>query len=292
MSVTNRLRIADLDRAVVEQAYQLHERLSGEVEATIQLASATQRQLRYNVLGGIRRARGLLAYALGRPIAEVRQEFAAAAVAYLTAFSLREQAQPFPVQFVATGNGLSQALPADASTSPDYSATNSRVNLLHVYLALAAGDWPLAGSLAALIWDPPGAAYVAERSVLCTPQQQQVAYAVREYFRGIPAAARALLKSPTRTGGESEAELEGQLLSAILQSDREWFTAGLVQLLTCHREARTHGKNRSNPLYHMCLPAVGLCSIALRERVIDTEAIPLDVFLPPEFVQGTSPRAS
>lgn len=112
---------------------------------------------------GYHRDLGLLRYADGAPLDEVRAAFRRATEYTLALFRLRAPREPWqPTEDV------------------DESLTNSRRALDALELGLACGAHDLATALAPLVWDPPGATYIGPNSVVCTPEEQRLAYALRD----------------------------------------------------------------------------------------------------------------
>lgn len=131
----------------------------GEVPPPEELEDQAQGAL----AAGYHRDRGLLRYAEGAPLDEVRAAFRRATEYTLALFRLRAPREPWQ--------------PAD---DVDESLTNSRRALEALELALACGAHDLATALAPLVWDPPDATYIGPSSVVCTPEEQRLAYALRD----------------------------------------------------------------------------------------------------------------
>jgi hypothetical protein len=135
---------------------------------------------------GYHRDLGLLRYAAGAPLGEVRGAFRRSAEYTIAVFRMREGA------------------PWESAPDVDPSLTNSRRALHAMELALAAGARDLAEALARLVWDPPDASYLGPTSVVCTLEEQRLAYALRDLLLGETAsdALRALPGTEWRDAGQ------------------------------------------------------------------------------------------
>ena len=112
---------------------------------------------------GYHRDLGLLRYADGAPLDDVRALFRRATEYTLALFRLRAPREPW-----------------QSADEVDESLTNSRRALEALELALAGRAHDLATTLAPLVWDPPDATYIGPTSVVCTPEEQRLAYALRD----------------------------------------------------------------------------------------------------------------
>ena len=128
-------------------------------------------------LAGYCRDLGLLRYAEAARLEEVRQLLRRSTQYTLEVFRMREAGQ-------------------DEDPPSDLSLTNSRRGLDAMELALASGALDLAKTLAPLIWDPPGASYLGPGSVVCTPEDQHLGYALRDILTGRSEEALGELNAP------------------------------------------------------------------------------------------------
>ena len=148
----------------------------------------------------------------------------------------------------------------------------------------------VAAEIAPLIWDPPDATYVGRRSEICTPEQQKLAYALRDL--GIPAYAesrphlkRIALAWRVR-GFPKEIAYQAGLLQAIGDGNGAEFTNQLDQLLAWHSRMANREDNRFDRHRFLCLPALGLGAIALARQTIRIEDWPQDdIYLPLELIR-------
>lgn len=131
---------------------------------------------------------GLLEYALGYPLARVRDWLARAARRHLKRLQLR-----------------------DAGGAREVISLHS---LRYACLACVVGDFGLARDIALRIEDPPDANYIGTRSEACTPRQQHVAYAFRALFAEDRPAAEAHLRQVRRRRHDDEESLQAACATA------------------------------------------------------------------------------
>jgi len=136
---------------------------------------------------GYHRDLGLLRYADGAPLDDVRALVRRATEYTLALFRLRAPREPWR-----------------SADEVDESLTNSRRALEALELALAGGAPELATTLAPLVWDPPDATYIGPTSVVCTPEEQRLAYALRDLLTNTPSseAIRALPDTEWRSAAQ------------------------------------------------------------------------------------------
>ena len=158
---------------------------------------------------------GMISYAQGASLKEVQHTFRKSVAFYLEVFRFHGTISSYPDQ-------------DPEESSSDHSLTNSRRALQAMELALACEPTDIAVSLASFVWDPPHASYLGADSVVCTPQEQQLAYMLRD-----------LLRNYTGTGGTSIKTLKPEtveqahrlaLLKALFKKDQTAFEAGLIDL--------------------------------------------------------------
>ena len=113
----------------------------------------------------------LVAYALGHPIAEVRQSLFQAATYYLRLFELRGTTYDIRVT-MKQGRQHTEKV-------TDYGVTSSRDAYEGMCIALSARAFEIAGQIAVRTEDPPKASYIYPDSDICTPNQQRLGYALR-----------------------------------------------------------------------------------------------------------------
>jgi hypothetical protein len=231
---------------------------------------------------------GLLCCALGAPAAVVQGHFRDALRSGVGAFQLR-------ATWPAPGDeDLSILIGRQGHWSAegiDESLTNSRrgLRLIHLALATGAGRGTLAREVSGLIGDPHDADYLGANSVVCTWDDQHVAYALAAFLLNDPRTAHAELLAfsgavPTETLAE-----QADALRALLAGDAPVFLDALRLLLAAYREQARRPENLKEPASYLCLPAVGLAAAAIDARVVgpgrlsaDDELLPLGLILPSE----------
>ncbi len=226
-------------------------------------------------------------------MSEVREWFAKYAHTYAKVLEYRGTEDPFPA-FVATyrsdlppgdPESLVEYRPLHPPGHKDYSLTNSRSHYLAVCKALISGEDALADQLALSIWDPPDASYLGANSVVCTTNEQHLAYALREMFKGDADAAHSeLIKVRPRKLNDRVAS-EGKMLRGLIDEDAAVFLDGLRSLLALHARDATRDENRTDSSFFICIPALGLCKLALRRRLLQREQFPQgNQFLPIDLI--------
>jgi len=181
---------------------------------------------------------GLIRYALGFSLEDVKETFQLAARALLRVFKLR-------------------------GTEPDDSLANSRRGREALLLALAAEDLALARSLAPHVEDPEGASYLGPDSVVTTPDDQALAKAWRDLVLGLPVPPLSL--GPDATPG---ALLEAAALEPRAAGDAASFSTALARLLLWHEEQATLEEHRHQPDWLLCLPGLALETVAVERGVV------------------------
>ena len=122
-------------------------------------------------IAGYFRDLGILRYAEGHNLEGVADIFRRSSAYNLKAFSFH-------------GTVVNKIIGGSESTVVDHSLTNPNSALQALELALACGASEIAVSLAKYVWDPPYASYIAPDSVVCSPEDQHLAYALRELLSG------------------------------------------------------------------------------------------------------------
>jgi hypothetical protein len=223
---------------------------------------------------------GLLRSALGAPAAVVREHFRDAVRYGVGAFRLR-------ATWPAPGDeDLSVLIGRQGHWSTegvDQSLTNSRrgLRLVHLALATGAGRAEAAREVAALVGDPHDADYLGADSVVCSWDDQHVAYALAAFLLNDPRAARAELRAFSGAGSTGTLGEQAEALRALLAGEPPAFLDALGRLLAVHREQATRRENWKEPLSYLCLPAVGLAAVALDSRLVSPGRLPADDALLP-----------
>lgn len=227
---------------------------------------------------------GMCHYALGEDISVCRQMFSKALDACIELFVLRGTQEEFPVLDLIVDTSKpkgdstrSQVTERREQGSRDYSLTNSKDAYWYVCLGLAIGEVQAARRLASMMWDPPDVDFIGPKSMVCTPNQQAVAYALRYFLEGQPEQAAAAV-SCVRTPPHDYVGLQAQLVRCLLRGDGATFLRELPALLARH--AKLSRREAWNPELYMCVPALGLAALAMETQLVTAEALPQDVYLP------------
>jgi hypothetical protein len=238
-------------------------------------------QMSYSVLWRYYSEIAVFSYALGLPLAEVRESLANAARTFLKVLELRGTGRPFPAYTLTYDPNYPPGHPdavvefksLRAENARDYSVTNSRDNYVAVCQALIAGEDQLADHLASLVWDPPDASYIGPRS-FCTPNQQRVAYALRHLMSGDAAAADSELKGVRRTRRDISIRHEAAMVRAIVENARDVFTEALAALLDWTRREGLKRDPYNYSDFFISIVGLGLARLAVRRGICAIKDLP------------------
>lgn len=263
-------------------------------ESTASSSEGIEFQRRYRMLTLAYASVGSIAYALGYPITFVRDAFASSGFACDKVFELRGTMDTFPVTIITIDNRYPDGdprhvrqRPKDPPNTKDHTMTNSRGNIKGVYAALVGGEFALASDLASLAWDPPDAKWVSWNSVICTPNDQHLAYAVKHFFAGEVDQMEAELKRlRARPRQEPEREYIVGMWRAIVDRNAFQFREWLFDLLNWHEwEAKKHDPIAASDLY-LSVPGVALATLAVKRGVCSISQLPANnVYLPIELIE-------
>jgi hypothetical protein len=150
-------------------------------------------------------------------------------------------------------------------------------------MAVIGGDMGLATSMAPLVWDPPGARYVAPNSLICTTSQQALAYALRHHLLGENDRAKEQVKRLTRVTEDVVGEM--LMLRGLVESEPARIKNGLPRVLDWHASVAAEPENYRVAKYFLCMPALGLATLALRQKLLAREDLPADnVYAPRDLI--------
>lgn len=245
---------------IVDDAGALHRQLS---------------QVEYVMLAENCRDIGMLKYGLGYPLRESRAALAESAKAYLRVFELRGTQAAFEVTVVRG----EESTPLHEPGSTDDSLTNSRRGLQALYVGLIARGQTLAQQIARHISDPPGAAYIGPDSEVCTPDDQQLAYAMKALL--LENQRDALSQIRFRSLASPTAQSQAAVIEALITNRKAEFTASLNELLNWHGGQIDDPENQKDILLYFSIPGLALCGQALASALVERGELPeQDVFLP------------
>jgi hypothetical protein len=241
---------------------------------------------------------GAYKYVLKGPAHEVRAYLREAAQWLERAFELRGTLPPFPVMVIeldaASPPGKPRELSRKAlhpSDAKDYSLTNSWTGLQGLYLALSVGEWARARHIAEMVWDPLDASYIGPDSEVCTPDQQHLAYAVKQVILSHSQAAltEISLIAPKAT---AEIKIQATMVRAIAVGQNNVFLGSLADLLAWHQKMALRKANLNNPDFFLSIAGLGLCALALQQGIVQREQLPHDnVYLPIDLIPPISATA-
>lgn len=249
-------------------------------------------QTRYSSLASDYESIAWFSYALGFPIAEVRSALCYAVSAYLKVFELRGTAPQFPVYKFQYDPSYSPGIPESTiefkqlhdNDKVDYSLTNSQKGYVALCEALIVGEDLIVEKLSTLIWDPPNATYIGPRS-FCTPNDQHLAYAMRELLYGDIASMLSELAALKTSRQDVNIAFQATMLQALAMNDPSNFIRSIAALLCWHEKEAVSRKNYRNPEFFICTPGLALCKLALQRQICTIEDLPNEnVFLPLKLI--------
>lgn len=247
-------------------------------------------QTRYSSLSGNYESIAFFSYALGFPLEKVKAAFSQAAHAHLRVFELRGTEPVFPALHLRYDPAHTPGTPGAIvelknlhEVQVDYSLTNSQKGYVAVCEALGACEDSVAKKIAALIWDPPNASYIGPKS-FCTPNDQHLAYALRNLLVG--GSIESELDQLKLSKSNENVGHQAMMLRALAAGDGSWFLKGLHELLSWHKKQASSKQNRLNPAFFICIGGLGLCRLAVTNKVCLFDDLPQgNVFLPLEMMQ-------
>jgi len=207
-------------------------------------------------------------HALGAPSHDVRIWIARAAYALGEVFRLRGTSAGVPTVVMTEEGAVERTVPG----GQDNSLTNSRRGLVAMYTALTAGDSELAERTAGLVGDPPGASYLGPDSVVCTPDEQQLAYALKALLLGQTAVAAFQAAVPD--SAPPAIRHQATAMQAMVGQNPQLFLDALDALLVTHGREAADIRHQREPRYFLSLPALGLAALAITSGLVAEPQLP------------------
>ena len=127
-------------------------------------------------------------------------------------------------------------------------------------LALVAGDPALVKRIAAMIGDPTNATYVGPDSVVCTTEEQGLAYAMKAFLLGQTAVA--YFHTAGLAGSSSPVREQAVAIDALINRDLGAFLAVLNEMLAAHVDAARDPHHVHEPRYLIAIPLLALATLA------------------------------
>lgn len=223
-------------------------------------------------------------YALGADLDEVRVWIARAAHLLGVTFELRGTTPRMPVGKKDAWGSVTDVTPPGT----DQSLTNSRRGLLAMQTALVAGDPDRAEQTASQVGDPPDASYIGPDSVVCTTDEQQLAYAFRSLLFGRDAVAMFHLGG---VGDDAPALIRHQAngLYALIDRDDGGFLEALNRLLAAHAVEAAEPVHAREPRRFLSLPALGMAALAVQRDLIEPTQLPGEsIYFPRDLLRNSS----
>jgi hypothetical protein len=176
-----------------------------------------------------------------------------------------------------------------ASASADFSLTNSRRGLLAMQVAVLAGDRSLVERVAALVGDPPDATYVGPDSVVCTQEEQGLAYALKAYLLGRTAVA--YFHTAGLATSATSIRVQAVAIDALIRRERQDFLSALAELLAAHADLAVNPDRAREPRRFVAIPALALAALALDGGIVTRDQLPDDPYLPLSLLPLPPPEA-
>ena len=145
--------------------------------------------------------------------------------------------------------------------------------------ALVAGDREQAEGTAELVGDPPDASYIGPDSVVCTPDEQAVAYAVKALLLEQTAIAVYHIGGVSTTAPPLIGE-QAVALYALIDGDRAALLGALDRLLDAHAAEAVEPEAAREPRRFMSLPALTLVRLAIDAGLVTRTDVPASIYLP------------
>lgn len=236
-------------------------------------------------------------FAGGYPFDSIRTSLLNAAVACVKVFELRGTEAPIPVMIFkydpryppGDPRATIESRPMHPPDAKDFSLTNSKKNYEAVCAALIAGQFELAAQLASMAWDPPDAPYISPNSEGCTPNDQHLAYALKNLLANDIAETFAELTQVRTVHTRRKLAVLGyqaSMVHALATNDADQFVRGLVDLLEWHEFEAHREDNLKRPWFYLCYPGLGLSALAVQRKLLTWDQLPDNsVYLPLELLQ-------
>ena len=260
MRTNLRPRFANITATLGTDSMALRQQHINELLARI--TEHPNRQGNYFFLAGAYEVMALEAYALGHEIGDVSQMFRDAVEARLRVLQLRGTSQYTSIKPARkSGDPPVTTVHTDFGTGCSWDAFESAC------LAHMVGSRGVAEDIARLIWDPPDADYVGRRSEICTPEQQKIAYAIRDLGTTAYADSRSQLKRISELWRvrrfPKQVAYQAGLLHAIGEGNGTEFLKQLSSILAWHEQMAEREDHRFERRRFLCLPGLGLGALAL-----------------------------
>jgi hypothetical protein len=195
-----------------------------------------------------------LAHAIGRPLSEVRATLRESLPAFAELFSLRGKSPYLQTRYK---DGV--PLPQEQVFHDGYTSVDS----FHAALvALITEDIARARALVELAGHSPGAEYVSPQSEVCTSNQQTLSHALNAVLaQDMDGARRETQKLAARRGNQLEQQIAATIAAI---ADARDVRTELDALLFYHAKLAKRGNSHPNASLLLCLPALGLASLAVQ----------------------------
>lgn len=218
-----------------------------------------------------------LAYALGSPLTDCRSALEKSVLAYREIFSRRGTSHYFHTPY---RDG--KPLPEETIVEDGYT---SRDSFRAVLTSLVVQGLPETQSLVALAGSKPGASLVAPQSEVCTTNEQTISEALNALVQeDRKRAAGEARKLEVRKGSQ----LDKQTAAAIVTVATGGNAAGEIETLLAFHTRMAKARDRwTDCSTYLCLPALGLASLAIQLGELDPSDLDADALYAPTALLRT-----
>lgn len=217
-----------------------------------------------------------LGYALDAPLAECRNALEKSVAAFHEAFSRRGTSHYFHTPY---RDG--KPLPEETIVEDGYT---SRDSFRAILTSLVVQGLQETQTLVALAGSKPGAGLVAPQSEVCTTNEQTISEALNALVQ----------KDRTRAAGEARklevrkgSQLDKQTAATILAIATGGDAAGEIETLLAFHTRIARARDRwTDCSTYLCLPALGLASLAIQLGELDPSELDADtLYAPPALLR-------
>jgi hypothetical protein len=260
-------------------------------ESTALLAARRASQLDHALLGDNSADCGFLRYAIGMPLARVRDAFAGAAQAYAGMYERRGTQPALPtygMHYVTEVGRLSRRSLARSSPKMDDSLAHPRRGILAMCLGLVINNRALSERVAWLIGDRADQTAASPASDVRAWNERCIERALKMLLRGDPRGAHpryalAELRDIQLTGDLTN--YQAMLLRELAAGDVDHAANALALLLRAHEQQAQWEENVTDPAFFICM--TGLAACALYPPLLQHPHLPRNnVYLPLALLQG------
>lgn len=174
------------------------------------------------------------------------------------------------------------------ATITDYSMTNSQKGFKVMLIGLLCLDAKQTHAFSQLVEDPEEATYIGPDSEICTPADQQLAYAMKCFLEDDGPGTMELLKASFASAKDDFTKGQVALFMSLLVRNKDRFLQALRVLLGFHAKAAKRKANHIISTWYFCLPALAFAKLALAAGLVKEEDLKDQPFFPVAMLHGQS----